>query len=147
MSSSAVVCWWPCLMSPRYSSLPCQCEELFSKLLANTVNTLSDFLKSPSVSWCLKVTHLSVASMPPEYDINLCFLLSVGHCVAKLHLGGEMFPCPQHANPSWKAVLWYWYGCHAFLPVIVNISLWEDVMVLQWERLQKSLTCFKWLSA
>ena len=66
-------------MSPRYSSLACQCVELFSKLLANAENTLVASFASSPTSCSFKVSHLSDASWPPKNRMWVT-LSSLGVC-------------------------------------------------------------------
>ena len=46
-----------------------QCEELFSKLLVNSLNTLLAFFLSSSPSWSFKASHLSDTTLPPKNRI------------------------------------------------------------------------------
>ena len=118
-------------------SLACQYEELFSKLLANASNTLSDDVWSSADICSFKVFRLSVASVPAKKRIvSTCASFGVvSHCVVELQSGGEMFPCcrlvlsvPIHPG---KHLWWYWYAGHRSLCENLDISLWEGVMVLK----------------
>ena len=78
MSSTAVVCCLPCLMSPRYSSLVCQWLELFSKLQAKALNTSSVSFWFSSDNWSFKAIHLLDASLPPKNKICVTLQVLVG---------------------------------------------------------------------
>ena len=101
-SNSAVVCCLDCLMSPRYSSLACQWEELFSKLLAKHSNTASAFTWSSLSSWSFKVSHLSDASCPPKNrmcvtwsSLGVCAMVKycLSLCVKKFQLASLFSAC------------------------------------------------------
>ena len=144
-------------MSPKYSSLACQCEELFLKLLEKAVNTLSKSFCSLTGNWSFKAVHISDASLPPKNRIcvTLSFLGSVDNHKILLEP-------PLVEGPSSELVLsitvhvgkhiWWYSSCSSIflsdereyftlggcVGPKKKFSLWIDVVILKSECLPRA---------
>ena len=142
-------------MSLRYSSLACQYEELFSKLLANASNYL--------VWWCLVLSwHLFPQGLPSiscfsackeENCIDLRLLWCVSHCIVELQSGGEMFPCcTADLSSACQSILGSISGGIGMPAIVPSVRIWIFHFGRVWwswndKVYREALNCLKWLSA
>ena len=155
MSNSAMVWFLSCLMSDKYSSLACQWLELFSKLLAKALNTVSAsslfpfhlVLQGCPSLWSLLATieenmgHLGFPGSASNHEVLLQPLPVEGPCsllvfCIPIHPGDHIWWYVDRHRVCLLVVRLYSYWENISLSEGVvapqmNISLWEDVAVLQ----------------